>query len=79
MIRTQISLSEEQMLQARAEAERRGISLAAVIRDALDRMLAEGDRAEVRERARAAVGGFRSGTAHTSEDHDRALAEGTRW
>lgn len=79
MIRTQISLSEDQMLRARAEAERQGTSLAAVIREALDRMLNHDNQSTVRRRAREAVGGFRSDTSDTSEHHDQVLAGEPRW
>ena len=79
MIRTQISLSQDQMDRAREEARRRGMSVAAVLRDALERVLAEADEDKVREQARTAVGGFRSGRRTTSADHDDALAQDGRW
>ncbi len=79
MIRTQISLSSDQMRLARIEADRRGISLAALIRDALDLLLDDGGPERTRARARDAVGGFRSGTSNTAVDHDEVLAAGDRW
>ena len=41
MIRTQISLTEDQMRRLRHEARRRHVSLAAVIRDAVERVVPE--------------------------------------
>jgi hypothetical protein len=79
VLRTQISLTEAQLRAAQEEARRRGISLAALIREAVDRLLAaDGDR-RIRERARRGVGGFRSGHRSTSERHDEVLAEPPRW
>ncbi|MPZ52229.1 MAG: ribbon-helix-helix protein, CopG family [Acidimicrobiia bacterium] len=79
MIRTQISLTEAQIEAARREAERRGVSLAALIREALQHELEGGDTQRVLERARHAIGGFQSGTSNTSRDHDEVLAESRRW
>lgn len=79
MIRTQISLQPDQMESARREAHRRGISMAELIRQALEAYLAEGDRQRRQERALAAVGGFHSGHHDTSVDHDEVLAEGGEW
>jgi hypothetical protein len=79
VIRTQISLTQEQMDRARAEARRRGVSVAALLRDGLERVLAQGEDDRLREQARTAVGGFRSGCRTTSADHDDALAQDGRW
>lgn len=79
MIRTQISLEPEQMERARVEASRRGISIAALIREALDAALDDDAMRLRRRRAIEAVGSFRSGDADTSERHDDALAEQGRW
>lgn len=67
------------MAHARAEARRRGISIAALVRDGLERLLRENADHELRERAKLAVGGYRSGSASTSSDHDDVLSEGARW
>lgn len=61
------------------EARRRGISLAELIRQALDSYLEDRDLERRREQALAAVGGFHSGSAETSVDHDEALAAGSEW
>jgi hypothetical protein len=78
VIRTQISLSQEQMDRARAEARRRGVSVAALLRDSLKRALAQGDDEKLLEQARNAVGGFRSGCRTISIDYDDALAKDGR-
>ncbi|OFW65030.1 MAG: hypothetical protein A2135_03785 [Actinobacteria bacterium RBG_16_67_15] len=77
MIRTQISLEPEQMERARREAERRGISIAALIREALDRVLGDQAARERVARALAAPGRFHSGTGDTSDRHDDVL--GSLW
>jgi len=77
--RTQISLTEEQARRLRRLARRRRTSMAALIRDAVDRAYpprrAEEERWLV---ALGAVGGFHSGHADTSAEHDRELAEALR-
>jgi hypothetical protein len=55
------------------------VSLAALIRDALDEALDGDRRAAVIERAKAAVGRFSSAFEDTSERHDEVLAERVRW
>jgi len=74
--RTQISLSEEQARRLRGLAQRRGTSMAALIRDAVDRAYPPPDRADDRwDQALAAVGGFRSGKTDAGVEHDRELAD----
>jgi len=80
MIRTQISLTEDQMRRLRREARRRRVSLAAVIRDAVDRVVPDED---VRRRDRvdtllAAAGSVASGTGSVAREHDGVLA-GDGW
>jgi hypothetical protein len=80
MIRTQVSLTEEQMRRLRHEARRRHVSLAAVIRDAVDRVVPDEDhtrRGRV-ETLLAAAGSAASGTGTVARDHDTVLA-GDRW
>jgi hypothetical protein len=67
------------MVRARREADRRGISLAALIRQALEEFMDDDNRRTRQQRALAAIGGFRSGTTDTSLDHDEALAEEPAW
>jgi hypothetical protein len=75
MIRTQISLTDEQMRDLRQLARRRGVSIAAVVRDAVDAEINRRGLDEARRRAAAAVGGFSSGLGDVAERHDEYLAE----
>lgn len=78
MIRTQISLTDDQMRRLRAEARRRGVPIAEVVRDAVDRTVPvdpENRRARF-ERLLAAAGRFRSGTGDVSVRHDDIAGEG---
>ena len=80
MIRTQVSLTEDQMRRLRRAARHRHVSLAAVIRDAVDRVVPDEDD-ERRDRVDtllAAAGSAASGTGHVARDHDAELA-GERW
>jgi hypothetical protein len=80
VIRTQISLTEEQMRRLRREARRRNVSLAAVIRDAVDRVVPdeESARLERLETLLATAGSAASATGTVARDHDDVLA-GERW
>jgi hypothetical protein len=77
--RTQISLEEEQLDLLRRLARARGVSMAHLIRDAVD--LAYGSvvgppaREELWDRALSTVGIGRSDGAPVSEEHDRHLDE----
>ena len=53
-------------------------SQAALMRAAIDALTADAERTRRIERARRAVGAFRSGTTKTSVDHDAALVEAYR-
>ena len=77
VIRTQISLTEDQMRRLRAEARRRRVPIAEVVRDAVDRMVPAdpGDRAATFRRALAAVGRFNSRTGDLSARHDEIAGE----
>lgn len=81
MRKTQIMVNEEQLRQLRQLANRRGISVAQVIREALDDAVdRQGvrDAAELRRNAAAAAGRFRSGRRDVAERHDDELAEAYR-
>jgi hypothetical protein len=75
--RTQISLTTEQARELRRLARRRGVSMAALIREAVERTY--GVRADENHdrwrRALASIGGFRSDRSDVSERHDDALAD----
>lgn len=73
MIRTQISMTEEQAQALRRLAALRQRSQAALLREALDDLLGDDERTRGVERAREVIGAFRSGSTDTSEHHDEAL------
>ncbi len=75
MIRTQIQLTEEQAQALRRLAAERGVSIAELVRQAVDRVLADRPEAALRARLVASLGGFHSGRSDISEEHDRYLAE----
>jgi len=77
--RTQISLTEEQAQRLRGLARRRRTSMAALIRDAVDRAYPPPGRTDGRwSKALNAVGGFHSGSSDVSVEHDRELGEAFR-
>jgi hypothetical protein len=80
MERTQISLEPEQADRLRRVARERGVSMAHLVRDAVDQAyggpLAPPTRAELGERARSAVAAGHSGLGDVSERHDDYLDEG---
>ena len=77
--RTQISLTDEQARRLRGLARRRHTSMAALIRDAVDRVYPEAGHTDERwQKALASVGGFRSGVSDVSAEHDRELDEAFR-
>jgi hypothetical protein len=75
VIRTQVSLTEDQMRRLRREARRRHVSLAAVIRDAVDRVVPDEDarRAARIDALLAAAGSTASGSGTVARDHDAVL------
>jgi len=79
MERTQISLEPEQADRLRRLARERGVSMAHLIRDAVERSygsaLAPPTRTELLERAMTAVGCASSGLGDLAADHDRYLDE----
>jgi len=80
MERTQISLQPEQAERLRRLARERGVSMAHLIREAVDRTYAPGmapaTRGQLWERALAVVGCGHGDGANVSSDHDRYLDEG---
>ncbi len=78
MIRTQIQLTEHQAREIKRWAEDRGVSMAAIIREAVDRHLRDRSAPswdEVIERAIAAVGSCASGSGDVADRHDEYFAE----
>ena len=77
MVRTQIQLSEDEVAAAKRVARERGVSMAAVIRDTVDRYVRRESGVSLDERwqrSLAAVGGFHSGGANLSVTHDDEFA-----
>jgi len=68
------------MQRLRREARRRHVSLAAVIRDAVDRVVPDDDTARQNriDTLLAAAGSVMSGTGTVARDHDAVLAD-DRW
>ena len=80
MIRTQVQLTDEQADVLRRRATRENVSVAELVRQAIDaftRTEPPGDR-ELRDRAIRAAGRFASGVTETSRRHDEAFAEAIR-
>ena len=78
MIRTQVQFSGEQMEALKRAAARQKVSIAELVRQAVDHMLSDqGFRSadERRHRALAASGRFASGRKDVSVRHDAHLAE----
>jgi hypothetical protein len=76
VIRTQISLDDRQMDGLRELARQRKVSMAELVREAVDALL-EKPTPDQWERATAAIGKYRSGVPNNSfaRDHDDLLAE----
>jgi len=79
MERTQISLTAEQMRRLRAEARRRKVPIAVVVRDAVDRVVPAdpGDRQARFERLLSVIGRFESGTGDVATSHDEIAGDAT--
>lgn len=75
MVRTQVQLTEDQLDRVRRTAARRGVSVSAVVREAVDATLEQQDDGHSWQRALSTVGRFRSGAADVSVEHDRELAD----
>lgn len=78
MVRTQIQLTEEQARTVRQIAKSRHLSVAELIRQAIDTLIKSNivmDIEERQKRAMAVAGRFSSGKKDISKDHDRYLAE----
>lgn len=76
MVRTQIQLTEEQARALKRLAAERGVSMAALVREAVDGIAGGGSAAEERwARALAVVGKFHGGGEPVSERHDDYFAE----
>jgi Arc/MetJ-type ribon-helix-helix transcriptional regulator len=77
MVRTQVQLTEEQAAKLKQLSERRQRSMADLLRESLDRLLAEADDETRKERMRRATrtfGKFRSGAGDLARRHDDHFA-----
>jgi Ribbon-helix-helix protein, copG family len=81
MIRTQISLTDTQMRRLRRAARERHMSIAAVIREAVEQAIPDedADRLARQRRAFELAGAFDSGQRDTAKRHDEILSEQTGW
>jgi predicted transcriptional regulator len=75
LVRTQISLTNEQYDALRRIASRRGVSMSMVVRDAIDEIVDRDAAAARWQRALAVIGTGRSGLPDLAENHDEYLAE----
>ncbi len=79
MERTQISLESEQADRLRRLAQERGVSMAHLVREAVDHayatVLVPPSRADLWDRALEVVGSGHGDGENVSEDHDRYLDE----
>ena len=75
MIRVQVQLTEQQAAKVRRLADDRGVSVAALVRDAVDELTETSEQEARWERALATVGKYRSSLSDVSERHDDYLAE----
>jgi hypothetical protein len=81
MVRTQIQLNEEQVKAVKKIANAHGVSVAEVIRRAVDGIISVNPTAGTEERHKRAleiVGKFRSGRHDVSRMHDAYLVEAYR-
>ena len=76
MIRTQVQLTEQQLLQLRKLAAERGLSISELVRNGVDTILDHAEREEHGDRVQraiAAAGRFHSGRADVARRHDDYL------
>ena len=75
MQRVQVQFTQEQIDALAQRAAGSGRSVAAVVREAVDVLLAGDEQRRRIDRALASIGGFRSGLGDLAEEHDRYLDE----
>lgn len=81
MVRTQIQLTEKQVNTLKNLAASRNLSIAELIRRAVDNLIKSNSELDIEERKRRAIeiaGRFRSGKRDISAKHDRYLVEAIR-
>ncbi len=75
MIRTQIQLTEGQASALKEIAQQRGVSMAELIRRAVERIVEESDEEDKWRRASSLIGRYHSGRSDVSVNHDQYLDE----
>jgi hypothetical protein len=78
VVRTQIQLTERQLRRLKTLARQRGVSVAELIRRAVDQASDTSlvaDEEEMRQRALEVIGKYADPAPDVSEQHDRYLAE----
>jgi hypothetical protein len=75
MVRTQIQLTVAQSRALHELARQRGVSIAELVREGVDRVILDGVRRPERERALALIGKYRAEPSDVAERHDDYLAE----
>ena len=78
MVRTQIQLTEKQAAALKRMADQQQVSVAELIRQAVERLISSPghrDAADKQRRALAFIGAFADTADDVSENHDRYLAE----
>ena len=75
MVRTQIQLTEEQARALKEIAAKKGVSMAELIRESVERIIEERERVNKWRKALAIMGRYRSDLSDVSTNHDRYLAE----
>lgn len=75
MIRTQIQLTEEQARALKQLAAARGVSMAELIREGVEQIIAASDRRQRRLRALNMLGRYSDQATDVAVDHDRYLDE----
>lgn len=80
MIRVHLSITEEQLQRLRRQAQQRCVSVAVIIREAIDRVTLdeEIERSAGIDALLAVAGSAASGTGGVATNHDAVLGEG-RW
>jgi len=81
MVRTQVQLTEEQIVKLKEIASKRGISVSELVRQAIESTIRSELEISYEERCREALevmGRFSSGKSDVSINHDKYLAEAYR-
>ena len=80
MVRTQVQLTKEQYTVLKELSHKKGESIAAIVRKAIDQFLVtrKPDRASLYRQALSVVGKYEAGARDVSMEHDRYLEEAYR-